>query len=246
MHFNPDSDSYHNCNSHDYIRYRGDINAGYPYYSCATRHSRHGNRSGYRDLYFGGDSVLRYDNHHFYIAARKTTTVTATQPKATRRITSTRTTTVTLAVDVLTNTQTIHDTTTLTSIATSYTTTTSTHTSTDSTTVTVLPASLCDSPYTFNGRNAFSYTNASPSNAGAGVTNLSDCCTRCYNTMNCANYMFDNVANTCTIFTVNDGSSNDRCVNDVCPNGHTSGTFVEQPSNQLYGPGPCGGGIVRS
>ncbi|KAJ6263398.1 N-acetyltransferase [Drechslerella dactyloides] len=149
------------------------------------------------------------------IAPRKTTTVTATQPKVTARITSTRTTTITSAVNLLANTETLFETSTSTFVSTSTITTTSTHTSTETTTVTALPPSLCGSPFTFNGNNAFSYTGTVASNDGDGITNISDCCTKCYTITNCANFMFDTNANTCTIFVMNSGTPSDRCVNDA-------------------------------
>ncbi|KAK6334043.1 hypothetical protein TWF696_002547 [Orbilia brochopaga] len=181
------------------------------------------------------------------IAPRKTKTTTVTMPKVTARITSTRATTVTLAIDLLGGTETLYETSTLTSITTATTTTTSTHTSTETTTVTILPPGICDDPYTFSGRNAFYYERTSPSNDGDGITNISDCCNKCWSTVNCTHYMFDNLANTCTMYTVNPDNINhgNRCISDFCPFGRTFGSFFEQPENHLYAPGPCGGGIQR-
>ncbi|EPS43159.1 hypothetical protein H072_2944 [Dactylellina haptotyla CBS 200.50] len=198
------------------------------------------------------------------ITARSTKTVTTTLPKvtvkktSTKRVTVTRTVTkaktstnlitVTVTQTAVASTETAHETTTSTSTIPSTVIETISRTATETAlaTETILPPSLCGNPFTFNGRNAFAYDGATASNDGDGITNISDCCTKCYTTQNCANYMFDNIDNVCNIYIVNSGATTDRCANDICPYGHVSGTFVTQPTNELYGPGPCGGGIIRN
>ncbi|KAF3939264.1 hypothetical protein ABW19_dt0206041 [Dactylella cylindrospora] len=179
------------------------------------------------------------------VLPRKTKTVTTTLPKVTVRRTSTKRVTVTKVLSGATRTFTEY--TTSTSIVESVTTTTLVQTQTDSAeaTVTVLPPSLCDNPYTFNGRNAFTYSGVLESDDGDGVTTLSDCCRKCYTTQNCANYMFDTATNVCKIYLVPSVDTADRCVNDVCDYGHAYGSFEERPTTELYSPGPCGGGIQR-
>ncbi|KAK6529075.1 hypothetical protein TWF694_004293 [Orbilia ellipsospora] len=180
-------------------------------------------------------------------AGRPTKIVTQTQAKVTIKKTSTKVITKTVTVDGTPNTSTAHTTITIASVisATTTVTKTATATETDTSVVSILPPSLCGDPFTFNGRNAFTYLGVVASNDGDGITTVSDCCTKCYLTTNCANYVFDNSANTCTIYLVTATAPTDGCVNDACPYGHVQGTFIIQPTNLLYGPGPCGGGITR-
>ncbi|KAF3924666.1 hypothetical protein AA313_de0205164 [Arthrobotrys entomopaga] len=179
--------------------------------------------------------------------ARPTKTVTRTQAKVTVRKTSTRTITKTFFIHRAPKTSTLHKTITISSVISATTTVVQTATATETNTsvVSILPPSLCGNPFTFNGRNAFTYQGTAASNDGDGITTIPDCCTKCYTTTNCANYVFDNIVNTCTIYLVTASANTDQCVNDICPYGHAQGNFVTQPTNLLYGPGPCGGGIVR-
>ncbi|KAK6535338.1 hypothetical protein TWF694_001800 [Orbilia ellipsospora] len=175
---------------------------------------------------------------------QQTLTVTSTRPSV---IIATRTFTLTSPVAGVASTVTITEIDTTVMIIPSSTLLSTTETVTETTfvTQTILPPSLCDTPFTFNGANAFSYSGTVASNDGDGITTLPDCCSTCYTTTNCANYVFNNSANTCTIYVMQSTTTSDQCYNDICPYGHAQGTFGAQPTNLLYGPGPCGGGITR-
>ncbi|KAF3936068.1 hypothetical protein ABW20_dc0104408 [Dactylellina cionopaga] len=178
-------------------------------------------------------------------ATRATKTITTTLSNVTIKKILTKTATITKVIAAATSTSTILTTSTSTSVVPSTTTTTIVVTITEEAiaTVTALPPDLCGSPFTFNGRNAFKYSGAVARPVDNTITTVSACCTFCYNTIRCANYVFDNTANTCTIFLTEDQA--DGCISNACPIGRVSGGFNERPTNELYGPGPCGGGIVR-
>ena len=58
--------------------------------------------------------------------------------------------------------------------------------------------------------------------------------------------MFDTDTNKCTLYQITDESSVNRsCHSERCDIGRANGIFEEKPMNELYSPGPCGGGIVR-
>ncbi|KAK6529730.1 hypothetical protein TWF281_008892 [Arthrobotrys megalospora] len=178
-------------------------------------------------------------------AARQTKTVTTTLPKVTVTKTATKTTTKTSITTGVASTSTLYETTTQFSTATetAFETTTETTTETATATETVV-YDLCASPYVFNGRNAFSYSKANIVLSMIGADTVADCCRRCYNAQNCANYMFDTSNNSCRIYVIS-GSTGDLCSNAQCPYGKASGSFMERPVSEQYGPGPCGGGIMR-
>ncbi|KAL2071745.1 hypothetical protein VTL71DRAFT_12980 [Oculimacula yallundae] len=111
------------------------------------------------------------------------------------------------------------------------------------TTVSALPSDLCNNPFTFSGSNAFRYAGAVAS--PPIITDISTCCTTCFTTRSCANYVFNPSSRECTIFLTTVAGS-DRCISDACPLGRADGTFILDPDASIgYGPGPCGGSIRR-
>ncbi|KAF3152862.1 hypothetical protein TWF569_002685 [Orbilia oligospora] len=180
-------------------------------------------------------------------AARQTKTVTTTLPKAivTKKIT--KTVTATSITTAIPSSSTILETTTETITTTRTDIETRTETSTET-----VPATqtshydVCETPYTYNGRNAFEYGGTSSISAPAGTDTLSKCCSLCLGSMNCASFLFDTITKTCAIYQItNTDGVQTSCTSEKCTIGRASGTFSERPNNELYGVGPCGGTIVR-
>ncbi|KAF3186181.1 hypothetical protein TWF106_005655 [Orbilia oligospora] len=180
-------------------------------------------------------------------AARQTKTVTKTLPKATVTKKITKTVTSTSIVTAIPNSSTIFETTT----ETITTTRTDTETQTETTTETA-PATqtslydICENPYTYSGRNAFEYRGTSGISTPINVNTLSKCCALCFESMNCANFIFDTITTTCTIHQITNADVvQTNCFSKKCNIGRATGSFSERPNNELYGVGPCGGSIVR-
>lgn len=58
--------------------------------------------------------------------------------------------------------------------------------------------------------------------------------------------MFDTMTDVCTIYQITDADAVDKsCQSQLCNIGRADGWIDERPVNEMYGRGPCGGGIVR-
>ncbi|KAF3315314.1 hypothetical protein TWF173_003859 [Orbilia oligospora] len=179
-------------------------------------------------------------------AARQTKTVTKTLPKATVTKKITKTVTATSITTAIPSSSTIVETT-----ETITTTRTETETKTKTITETV-PATqtsyydVCETPYTYSGKNAFEYRGTSGITAPAGTDTLSKCCGLCFGSMNCANFVFDTITKTCAIRQITNADEvQTNCTSEKCSIGRPGGVFSERPNNELYGIGPCGGSIIR-
>lgn len=180
-------------------------------------------------------------------AARQTKTVTTTLPKATITKKITKTITATKITTAVPNTATILETTTETVITTrtDIETRTETTTETASATQTVI-YDPCENPILLSGRNAFTYSGTTAVGTPVNVDTVSKCCSSCYASINCANYMFDTMTDVCTIYQITDADAVDKsCQSQLCNIGRADGWIDERPVNEMYGRGPCGGGIVR-
>ncbi|KAK6510862.1 hypothetical protein TWF506_009956 [Arthrobotrys conoides] len=180
-------------------------------------------------------------------AARQTKTVTITLPKATVTKKVTKTVTATRIITAIPSSSTIFE--TITQTITSTRTDLETQTETTTETVPATKTSIydpCESPLSYSGRNAFSYSGTTAVVPPDGFDTRSKCCTACFGSLNCSSYMFDTSTNQCTIYPITgtDGVQT-NCFSQRCNIGRASGVFMEKPTNEIYGIGPCGGTIVR-
>ncbi|KAK6334798.1 hypothetical protein TWF718_010243 [Orbilia javanica] len=180
-------------------------------------------------------------------AARQTKTVTTTLPRVTITKKTTKTVTATRTETATPSSSTVLETITETVVTTRTDIETATETSTETASATETGSfNHCQNPFTYSGRNAFKYSGVTITDGPDYLDTLSKCCAYCWETMNCANYMFDTNGLMCYIYKVTDPNSvQTNCHSELCNVGRPSGTFSEKPTSELYGTGPCAGTIVR-
>ncbi|KAK6511397.1 hypothetical protein TWF481_000313 [Arthrobotrys musiformis] len=180
-------------------------------------------------------------------AARQTKTITKTLPKPTVTKKVTKTVTATIIKTAIPSSSTVYETTT--ELITTTSTEIETHTETTTETVQATQTDTfdpCEAPNPYIGRNAFSFIGTTVEDGGPGADTFIKCCEACFDTLNCASYMFDTTSKSCEIHKITSTTTVDtKCGSDSCTFGRPSGTFIDSPTNELYALGPCSGAVSR-